>query len=92
MPQNGRASVWLHTLAGLRGAARERARAGRGPHAFALCKPQLGRSERMGAPGGLHVPGFREAPACEPAHLAREAKSLKALQALRVGELLITPH
>lgn len=41
--------------------ALRRARAGRGPHAFALRKPQLRRSERTGAPGGLRVPGFREA-------------------------------
>lgn len=52
---------------------------------LAAVKTQLGRLERTGAPGGLRSPGFGEAPASEPAHLSREAKSLKAEQAMEVG-------
>ena len=56
------------------------ARADLGLRAFALRKIELRRSERTGAPGGLHSQGFREAAASEPAHLEGEVKSPKAVR------------
>lgn len=58
----------------------QRARAGLGLRAFALRKIELRRSERTGAPGGLHSQGFREAAAAEPAHLQGEVKCPKAVR------------
>lgn len=49
---------------------------GHSPHALALPQTQLQRCERTGALGGLRALGFQEAPAAEPAHPMREAKSL----------------
>lgn len=49
---------------------------GGSPRALALPQTQLRRSKRTGVPGGPRAPDFQEAPAAEPAHLPREAKSL----------------
>lgn len=61
-----------------RGSAQFLEGAGRGLREFSSLQTQLRRSERMGAHGGLRVPGFWEVPASEPAHLVREAESPRA--------------
>lgn len=65
--------------------AMQRARADLGLRAFALRNIELRRSERTGAPGGLHSQGFREAAASEPAHLEGEVKSPKTMRPWGLG-------